>query len=81
MIRLLVADDNQVNRRVVEKILQRAGHHATLVGNGEEALDVERLRDVVVSPGRDEALDLAAGDVEAAPFGPVALRPTGQRRP
>jgi two-component system sensor histidine kinase RpfC len=38
-LRVLVADDNQVNRRVVEKILQRAGHHATLVGNGEEALD------------------------------------------
>ena len=38
-LRVLVADDNHVNRRVVEKILQRAGHHATLVGNGEEALD------------------------------------------
>jgi two-component system, sensor histidine kinase RpfC len=38
-LRVLVADDNQVNRRVVEKILQRAGHHATLVKNGEEALD------------------------------------------
>ena len=38
-LRILVADDNQVNRRVVEKILQRAGHHATLVRNGEEALD------------------------------------------
>jgi two-component system sensor histidine kinase RpfC len=38
-LRVLVADDNQVNRRVVEKILQHAGHHATLVKNGEEALD------------------------------------------
>jgi two-component system sensor histidine kinase RpfC len=38
-LRVLVADDNQVNRRVVEKILERAGHHATLVRNGEEALD------------------------------------------
>ena len=38
-LRVLVADDNQVNRRVVEKILERAGHQATLVGNGEEALD------------------------------------------
>ncbi|GAA0569920.1 ATP-binding protein [Craurococcus roseus] len=38
-LRVLVADDNHVNRRVVEKILQRAGHQATLVGNGEEALD------------------------------------------
>ena len=38
-LRVLVADDNQVNRRVVEKILQRTGHHATLVKNGEEARD------------------------------------------
>jgi two-component system sensor histidine kinase RpfC len=38
-LRVLVADDNQVNRRVVEKILQRAGHHPTLVADGEEALD------------------------------------------
>ena len=38
-LRVLVADDNQVNRRVVEKILERSGHQATLVGNGEEALD------------------------------------------
>src|SRR3712207_5026714 len=32
-------DDNGVNRRVVEKILERAGHRATLVRNGEEAVD------------------------------------------
>ena len=38
-LRVLVADDNQVNRRVLEKILERAGHRATLVENGEEALD------------------------------------------
>src|SRR3712207_8138749 len=36
---VLVADDNQVNRRVGEKILESAGHHATLVQNGEETLD------------------------------------------
>ncbi|WP_135466424.1 hybrid sensor histidine kinase/response regulator [Crenalkalicoccus roseus] len=38
-LRVLVADDNGVNRRVVQKILERAGHQATLVANGEEALD------------------------------------------
>ena len=38
-LHVLVADDNQVNRRVLEKILERAGHRSTLVGNGEEALD------------------------------------------
>ncbi len=36
---ILVADDNRVNRRVVQRILESAGHRATLVANGEEALD------------------------------------------
>jgi two-component system sensor histidine kinase RpfC len=38
-VSVLVADDNKVNRRVVERILETAGHRATLVANGEEALD------------------------------------------
>ncbi len=36
---VLVADDNSVNRRVIAQILERAGHLATIVENGEEALD------------------------------------------
>ncbi|MCK8784075.1 ATP-binding protein [Roseomonas sp. NAR14] len=38
-LRILVADDNRVNQRVAEKILERAGFEATLVDNGEAALD------------------------------------------
>jgi CheY-like chemotaxis protein/HPt (histidine-containing phosphotransfer) domain-containing protein len=38
-MRVLVADDNRVNRAVTAKILERAGHVADLVENGEEALD------------------------------------------
>ncbi|TPG61173.1 sensor histidine kinase [Roseomonas nepalensis] len=38
-LRLLVADDNQVNRSVVERILRRAGHEPVLVRDGEAALD------------------------------------------
>jgi two-component system sensor histidine kinase RpfC len=37
---ILVAEDNQVNRMVTEKILARAGHRPTLVVDGDEALDV-----------------------------------------
>ncbi|TCZ66615.1 hybrid sensor histidine kinase/response regulator [Roseicella aquatilis] len=38
-MRVLVADDNRVNRLVVQKILERAGHAVTLVCDGEAALD------------------------------------------
>jgi two-component system sensor histidine kinase RpfC len=42
---ILVADDNSVNRRVIAKILERAGHDATLVENGELALDALDAQD------------------------------------
>ena len=38
-LNILVADDNRTNQRVLAKILERAGHKAAIVGNGEEALD------------------------------------------
>jgi two-component system sensor histidine kinase/response regulator len=49
-LRILVAEDNAVNRKLASSILQRAGHNAILVVNGREAVDaVERERfDVVL---------------------------------
>ena len=38
-LRILVAEDNLINRRVTAKILERAGHKAVLVENGDQALD------------------------------------------
>ena len=38
--RLLVAEDNPTNRKVLQKILERAGHRCTLAKDGEEALDL-----------------------------------------
>jgi two-component system sensor histidine kinase RpfC len=38
-LKVLVADDNAVNRTVLAKILERANHELTLVESGEEALD------------------------------------------
>jgi CheY-like chemotaxis protein/HPt (histidine-containing phosphotransfer) domain-containing protein len=38
-LRVLVADDNRTNQRVVAKILEGAGHSVHLVSDGEEALD------------------------------------------
>ena len=49
-LRVLVADDNPTNREVLGKILERGGHEATMVADGEQALDaVERDRyDIVL---------------------------------
>jgi CheY-like chemotaxis protein/HPt (histidine-containing phosphotransfer) domain-containing protein len=38
-LRVLVAEDNPVNRKLAASILQRAGHNAILVTNGKEAVD------------------------------------------
>jgi len=44
-LRVLVADDNPTNREVAGKILERGGHSATLVSDGEQVLDaLERER-------------------------------------
>jgi CheY-like chemotaxis protein len=38
-LRVLVAEDNAVNRKLASSILQRAGHNAILVTNGREAVE------------------------------------------
>lgn len=38
LLRILVADDNVTNQRLVAKILRRAGHHVHVVQNGEDAV-------------------------------------------
>jgi two-component system sensor histidine kinase RpfC len=44
-VRVLVAEDNPTNQRVTRMILESAGHVATIVSNGEEALNaLERAR-------------------------------------
>ena len=48
--KVLLAEDNIVNQRVAIGLLSRRGHHVTVVGNGQEAVDaVERERfDIVL---------------------------------
>ena len=44
-LRILIAEDNAVNRMVTAKILQRAGHLPVLAETGDEALDTLEAQD------------------------------------
>ncbi len=77
-LRILVAEDNEINRKVIGRILERAGHAARIVEDGESALDaLEQQRfDVVL-------MDLqmpVMGGLEAAKIYRLA-HPQGPRVP
>ena len=38
VVRVLVAEDNAINARVIRTFLEQAGHHVTVVGDGDAAL-------------------------------------------
>ena len=38
-LRLLLAEDNEVNQRLAKALLERRGHQVTVVGDGQQALD------------------------------------------
>ncbi|GBD48196.1 ATP-binding protein [Methylopila sp. Yamaguchi] len=56
---VLVAEDNRVNQKVIRKVLERAGHEARIVDNGELALDAlaERTFDIVLMDVNMPVLD------------------------
>jgi two-component system sensor histidine kinase RpfC len=39
-VRILLAEDNQINQKVVKKILELQGHQVVVVGQGQEAIDI-----------------------------------------
>ena len=64
-LRILVVDDDAVNRQAMELLLKREGHHVVAVENGLEA--IERLGD------RDTAFDAVVTDLQMPRLGGRAL--------
>jgi len=42
-LRIMVADDNHINQKVISSLLTKMGHRADVVGNGKEALEAFKL--------------------------------------
>jgi two-component system sensor histidine kinase/response regulator len=43
-LQLLLAEDNRVNQKLALRLLEKMGHHVVLAVNGEEAIEMLRLR-------------------------------------
>jgi two-component system sensor histidine kinase RpfC len=62
-LRILASDDNVTNRRVLERILQGAGHTVTLVSDGEAAIDLMTEQQDPELRRQGEPFDVAIMDV------------------
>jgi two-component system sensor histidine kinase RpfC len=61
--RILLAEDNPINQKVVKKILQLQGHHIEVVSHGQDAIDLLKR----------EAFDLAILDLQMPDIGGIDI--------
>jgi two-component system sensor histidine kinase/response regulator len=57
--RILLAEDNRVNQRLVQRILEKEGHDVIVVANGREALEALKLAAL-----KNDTFDLVLMDVQ-----------------
>ncbi len=78
-LRVLLAEDNAVNRRLAMKLLEKRGHHVKAAVNGREALEAwEKERfDVILMDVQMPEMD----GFEATAAIRIRERKTGQRQP
>jgi CheY-like chemotaxis protein len=57
--RVLVAEDNSINKRVIMRFLERRGHYCEAADNGEEALGL-----YLEALGKGRQFDLIFMDIE-----------------
>jgi PAS domain S-box-containing protein len=73
-LRVLLAEDNPVNQKLVVRLLEKRGHQVVVVGNGDEALDALGLKESAEHGARsanEDAPHRALG--AAAPFDVVLM--------
>jgi two-component system sensor histidine kinase RpfC len=61
--RILLAEDNPINQKVVKKILQLQGHHIEVVSHGQDAIDLLK----------EERFDLAILDLQMPDIGGIDI--------
>ncbi|WP_313342835.1 response regulator [Stenotrophomonas sp.] len=81
-MRLLVADDHEANRMVMQRLLEKAGHKVVCVNGGEQVLDLlsESSFDAVIADlhmpgmsGLDMLKQLRVMQVSGLPYTPVLI--------
>jgi CheY-like chemotaxis protein len=70
-LKILVAEDNPVNQKLIKKLLEKAGHSPTLVGNGQEAIEQVEASGHFADGGGDEEYDLIFMDIQMPVMGGI----------
>ena len=68
-LRLLVAEDNLVNQRLIKRILEKDGHTVVLANNGEEALEHLGESGYFANTNNDDGFDLILMDIQMPKMG------------